>query len=180
MLKEVPNASSEWVDRGKTWRAVLFDIDKLDDIPDDHKPFTQVYAIAVLKGTMDAVIVTYDNGHDNLPGSTIENEESFEETLRCELNEEINAEVIDWIPLGYQRVTAADQSEPQIYQLRVLASVAVHTIFKRGHDIGGSVTGNKLVPLNKLAHTIKHGATGDHLQRRALKLIESRVFDKTD
>lgn len=157
----------------KTWQATWFDIDNLNDIPPSHFPFNQVYAVAICEGTREAVIVTYDNSKDNLSGGIIEAGESFEQTLRRELNEEINATVIDWKPLGYQQVKPTDGSSPPAYQLRVLAIVSIHTRFVRGHDSGGSVTGNKTVPLEELAITIGHGATGEHLQQRAMKLLDS-------
>lgn len=172
MDSPAPVSESEWNAFGKIWRIKWFEVEKLEDIPADHSNFTQVYAVAVPKGSHDAVIVQYDADADNLPGGKPEPGESIEQTLHRELDEEINSQVLAWEPLGYQEVKPADDSAKPIYQLRVLAHVAINKPFEKGDDPAGAITGNKRVPLTELAQTINHGAVGERLQALAIEKID--------
>ena len=147
-----------------------FDIKNKEEIPD--LPWAQVYAVGDLDGK--APVVFYDDAKDNLPGGHVESEESLEQTLLREIKEELNCEVIEWWPIGYQVLTntssesAYEGSEEKAYQFRVFAKLK-----KLGEwrpDIGGSVKGYKLVDLEELNYYIKYGNVGERMIEIATKI----------
>ena len=85
------------------------------------KPVTQVYGICFDdKGK----ILIINMGKDwLLPGGRPEKGESFEETLKREVNEEADVEIRDINPLGYQKVWIKKRDKI-IYQLRYFARIS--------------------------------------------------------
>ncbi len=80
---------------------------------------TQIYAVCYLIENPGKIIVVHNSKKDTwgLIGGSIEKGESYEETLRRELHEEGNVNVVDWLPIGYQKVVNLDTGEYS-YQLR--------------------------------------------------------------
>ena len=120
--------------------------------------FSQVYCVGRIDNKIP--IVKYEKGKDNLPGGTIESGEGIEDALRREIVEEINCDVVDWVPLGDDKNIGSDGSI--YYQLRVFANLKSRGDFVE--DIGGNVIGYDLINKNILAETIKWGDTGKLLQ----------------
>ena len=120
--------------------------------------FSQVYCVGRIDNKIP--IVKYEKGKDNLPGGTIESGEGIEDALRREIVEEINCDVVDWVPLGYDKNIGSDGSI--YYQLRVFANLKSRGDFVE--DIGGNVIGYDLINKNILAEIIKWGDTGKLLQ----------------
>lgn len=138
------------------------DADSFDEVP--YERATQVYAVPFYR---DKVLLVHTLGHgDNLPGGTIEPDETYEQTLRRELQEETNTRVIDWLPIGYQIVTEPDGKIK--YQLRVVATVDKIGEFVK--DAGGSVHHNLLVEPAKVNEYIKYGEVGDRVIARAIAI----------
>ena len=112
-------------------------------------------------------VVIYDNGDDdNLPGGRVETNESPDETIRRELKEEINCKVLVWKPIGYQKLTEPDGKV--VYQLRAAAKLARLGDFES--DIGGAVTGYKLVEIDKLNSHIQYDEVGDRMVELAKRV----------
>lgn len=141
------------------------------DLPDKESipelPWQQVYAVGNLEGQIPLVV--YADGALNLPGGKTEPGESIEDTLFRELEEEINMEVLDWNPIGYQQCIRPDGSE--VYQLRVYATLRKLGTFAL--DPGGAVVGNQLVTIDSLNDSIRYGASGE----RIVSLVK-KYFDE--
>jgi 8-oxo-dGTP pyrophosphatase MutT (NUDIX family) len=144
-----------------------YDLQPAEALPDI--PWQQVYALADSQGKVAIVHYPEANHKDNLPGGHVEPGESAVQALHRELEEEINAKVLAWKPLGYQKLTEPDGST--VYQLRVYARVEPLGAFE--NDPGGNVIGHSFVPLDTLNEYIKYGEVGDILIRSATPLFES-------
>lgn len=151
-----PDLIDDFSYRGEKIDVKWFDISSKEDIPD--LPWQQVYAIGDLDGKVPVVFYGGD-ARDNLPGGHVEPGESVEQTLVREIDEELNCEVLEWQPLGYQILTS--EKHGTVYQMRVFAKLKKLGEFK--FDIGGSVKGYKLVELGDLNGYIDYRNVGKRL-----------------
>jgi len=150
-----PDLYDTYVDKDRTIRVEWFDISTLDQLP--SVLWQQVYVIGNLEGKVPVVL--YEGARPNLPGGKTDEGESIEETLKRELQEEINCYVVDWNIIGYQKLTEPDGTVS--YQLRVYADLEKIGEFK--NDPGGSVIGYKLINLSELNNEIQYGKVGERL-----------------
>ena len=134
-----------------------FDIHEKNKIPAGIK-WEQIYVIGNYDNKVP--IVVYDDKNDNLPGGHVEFGESLEDAMHREIKEELNMEVVSWIPLGYQRLSRPDDKDIA-YQFRVYAKLKKAGEFTK--DTGGSVIGYRLVDLKDLNDYIHYGKVGEKL-----------------
>lgn len=135
-----------------------YDVLEVNEIPDLN--WQHVYIIGSLDGKVPVVISRNHEGKYNLPGGRTEQKETVEETMRREVEEELNMEVIAWKPLGYQKCTRAG-SDDIAYQFRAYAKLRKIGDFT--NDPGGSVIGHELVNLDELNNYINYGNVGERL-----------------
>jgi ADP-ribose pyrophosphatase YjhB (NUDIX family) len=147
--------------RGEHIDVEWFDVLSKDKIP--NLPWQQVYVIGDLSGKVP--IVTYENDNDNLPGGKTEPGETPDQTIRREIQEELNCNVISWEPLGYQRCSTKGKNE--VYQLRAFARLEKIGEFESDPD--GSVIGYYTIDLGDLDKAIQWGLVGERLQNIAKK-----------
>ena len=140
---------------GENIKVEWFELSEKTEIPD--LPWDQIYAIGDLDGKVP--IVLYETAKPNLPGGHTESGETLEETLHREIFEEINCEVLEWRPLGYQIVS--NKKYGTEYQFRVYAKFRKLGEFRE--DVGGNVIGYDLVELEKLNDFIKYGKVGERI-----------------
>ncbi|MFA5125190.1 MAG: NUDIX domain-containing protein [Patescibacteria group bacterium] len=95
------------------------DTDDFSSLPYDL--CTQVYGVCFYE---DKIIVVHEGKRDiwMLAGGSIESGETYEQTLRREVQEESNMEIITWTPLGWQKIVYNDNGEAVI-QLRAVCRV---------------------------------------------------------
>ncbi|MEI6054311.1 MAG: NUDIX domain-containing protein [Candidatus Saccharibacteria bacterium] len=136
-----------------------FDVLSKDKIP--NLPWQQVYAVGDLSGKVP--IVMYENDNDNLPGGKTEPGETPDQTIKREIQEEINCSVISWEPLGYQCCSV--KGGDKVYQLRVFAKLEKNGEFES--DPGGSVIGYHTINIDDLNKIIRWGLVGDRVQKLA-------------
>jgi ADP-ribose pyrophosphatase YjhB (NUDIX family) len=107
---------------GTTWDFEYFDCDDFSVL--DKSKCSQCRAVCYLQDENgEGVICIVKNGKKNtwgLIGGSIEKGESFEDTLRRELKEEGNLELVSFKPIGYQTAVNLEQGEDLI-QLRFFA-----------------------------------------------------------
>lgn len=158
-----PSLISSFTYKDKIIKIEWFD---LLNKPVPNLPWQQVYVIGDLGGKVP--IVHYTTGDmDNLPGGKTEPGESIEKTLRREIQEEINCEVLSWKPLGFQKLTEPDGKI--IYQMRAFAKLK--SLGEFVEDIGGSVVGYSLVDLDALNSRIQYGDVGDKMVELAKRVM---------
>ena len=147
-----------------------FDIKNKEEIP--NLPWAQVYAVGDLDGKTP--VIFYDHAKDNLPGGHVESGESIEQTLLREIQEELNCEVIEWWPIGYQILTntsdrsAYEGTEGKVYQFRAYAKL--RKLGEWQPDVGGSVRGYRLTDLENLNSYVDYGNVGERMVKLAQKI----------
>src|SRR5665811_369504 len=126
-----PDLIGSFVYKGSTITAEWFDITSKDQIPD--LPWQGIYAVCNLDGKIPFVYSS--DGISKIPGGRTDQSESVEETLRREIQEELNCKIMSWIPIGYQK--NFNGGELGSCQLRVYATIEKNGEFKK--DPAGTV-----------------------------------------
>lgn len=140
------------------------DADLFDDL--DISKCTQVYGVCFLG---DKIVIGY-NGKKKcwgLIGGTIEEGETLEQTLRREVEEESNMEVLSFLPIGHQKVTDT-RDNSFYYQLRYVCTVKPYGPFVSDPD--DSITEIKLINPKDYKQYFDWGSIGDRIMERALEL----------
>lgn len=137
----------------------------------DHLDYTKCRQCYVVCSHGEKLLIGY-GGHKmgwGLVGGTIEKGETFEQTLKREIQEETNFEVLTFLPVGYQKVTPADTGI-YFYQLRYVCKVRPYGPFVS--DPAGGITEIKLIDPADSKQYFDWGAIGDRIGERALELIK--------
>lgn len=135
-----------------------YEITHKEDIP--QLAWRQVYVIGNFDGQIPLVTNSDSPKPYNLPGGTVEEGETIEQTMRRELVEECNMRVLSWEPIGYQLLTEPDGTE--VAQFRAYA--VLEKIGEFTHDPGGAVIRNTLVNIDELESHIQYGAVGERME----------------
>lgn len=140
------------------------DVDLFDDL--DVDKCTQVYGVCFLG---DEIVIGYNGKKKSwgLIGGTIEEGETFEQTLAREIEEESNMEVLSFLPIGVQKVTDT-RDNSFCYQLRYACRVEPHGPFVSDPD--DSITEIKLINPEDYRQYFDWGSIGDRIIERALEL----------
>lgn len=151
--------------KGNTYIFEYTDADSFDDL--DKSKCTQTYGVCFYDGK---IVFGYSGGRKEycLIGGTIEEGESFEQSLRREIQEESNMEILSFNPVGYQKVIdMKDQSFK--YQLRYMCIVKPFGPFLG--DPMGDIVEIKLVDLKDYKEYLKWGSIGDRIVDRAISFL---------
>jgi len=152
---------------GKSGVEYLFeysDADSFDQL--DYSQCRQTYGVCFYDNKM---VIGYGGQKANwgLIDGTIESGEIFEQTLKREIQEESNMEVLSAIPIGYQKMTNT-QDGSFVYQLRYACSVRPHGPFIS--DPAGSITEIKLIDPTEYKKYFDWGEIGERIITRAIEL----------
>lgn len=140
------------------------DADSFNDL--DYNLCRQVYGICFCD---DKIVIGYGGQKKDwgLIGGTIERGETFEQTLKREIREESNMEVLKCIPVGYQKVIDARDGS-HIFQLRY--ACAVRPLGPFVSDPAGGVTEIKMIDPVDYKKYFDWGKIGERMISRALEL----------
>ena len=152
---------------GKSGVEYIFEYSDADSFAHlDYSRCRQAYAVCFCD---DRMVIGY-GGHKNswgLIGGTIEEGENFEQTLRREIQEESNMEVLKLLPVGYQKMTDT-RDNSFIYQLRYVCTARPYGPFVS--DPAGSITEIKLIDPKDYKQYFDWGKIGERIIERALEL----------
>jgi 8-oxo-dGTP pyrophosphatase MutT (NUDIX family) len=142
------------------------DAGSFDDL--DYNHCRQVYGVCFYN---DNLVIGYGGKKQEwgLIGGTIEKGESFEQTLRREIQEESNMEVLKCLPIGYQKMTDTRDGS-YVYQLRYVCTARPFRSFIA--DPAGGITEIKIIEPQSYKQHFNWGEIGDHIINRAIKLLK--------
>ena len=142
------------------------DLDSFDHL--DYSLCRQIYAVCFAG---DKMVIGYGGAKKSwgLIGGTIEPGETFEQTLKREIQEESNMEVLKWLPVGVQKVIDT-RDDKVIYQLRCVCTARPYGPFVS--DPAAAVTEIKLIDPADYRQYFDWGRIGERIISRALELKE--------
>jgi 8-oxo-dGTP pyrophosphatase MutT (NUDIX family) len=151
---------------GKPYHLIYEDMDDFSSFP--YEKCTQVYGICFCDGK---VVIGFSKRMQkwSLIGGTIGESETFEETLKREVQEESNMKVLrSWL-VGYQKLNDETQ-----YQLRYVCIVEPYGPFISDPDAGDGygVDRVKLIDPKNFKKYLDWGKVGNRLIERALEIIK--------
>jgi ADP-ribose pyrophosphatase YjhB (NUDIX family) len=156
---------------GIIWDFEYFDCDDFSVL--DKSKCSQCRAVCyILNENGEGVVCIVKNGKKNtwgLVGGSIEAGESFEDTLRRELKEEGNLELIYFKPIGYQTAKNEARGEDLI-QLRFFAIARKYGEFIS--DPGGSISEVKFINPKDYKNYQPWTDVGDYVFDKAAKIFE--------
>jgi len=114
----------------------------------------------------DQLLIAHNTkGYWGFVGGGIEKNEHFEDTLRREILEESNMEVVSFKPIGYQVASTIDGD---IYQLRFVCNVVPYGDFIADPDLG--IDKIKLINPTDVKKYFDWGKIGERIMERALEI----------
>ncbi len=146
---------------------------KTDNL-ENYSPITQVYGI-VFNDKNEVIICRESNsGSWIIPGGHPEEGESIEQTLKRELQEEVDVEIEDIKPLGVQKVTFPDDvnSDKAIYQVRCIAKLKKLNS-QTPDPANGNTWERKFIPASEITNYVKWGKTGEVMFKDAVEVYSS-------
>ncbi len=132
----------------------------------DKSKCTQTYAVCFCD---DKMVIGWGGAKKDwgLIGGTIEEGENFEQTLRREIQEESNMEILSFLPVGYQKVTDTRDGS-SFFQLRYVCTVQPFGPFVS--DPANGITEIKLIDPADANQYFDWGVIGDRIIERAMDL----------
>lgn len=145
------------------------DADNFDNL--EYEKCKQTYGVCFYKDKL-IIALGYFGGNGEswgLIGGRIEKDETFEQTLRREVQEESNMKIVSFKPIGYQKViNLEDQSF--IYQLRYACIVEPLGDFES--DPAGTITEIKLIDPKDYKKYFDWGQIGERLITRGIEIVQ--------
>lgn len=141
------------------------DVDTFDEL--DYSRCKQVYGVCFCDGKMLLGFGGKKKGW-GLIGGTIEVGETFEETLKREIQEESNTEVISAKPIGYQKCTDTRDGS-YVYQLRFVCEVRPYGPFVSDPCPDG-ITEIKYIDPSDYKQYFDWGEVGERIIGRAMEI----------
>lgn len=151
--------------------STVFEYSDVDTFNDLEKEYCrQSYGICFCEDKL-LIVFGYFGAEDRewgFAGGRIEEGETFEETLRREVQEESNMEVLSFLPIGYQKVIKRDGTYK--YELRYACKVRPYGPFV-ADPADGVISEIKLIDPTEYKKYVDWGKIGDRLVERALELL---------
>ncbi len=140
------------------------DADSFEHLPKER--CRQCYAVCLYDGKM---VIGYRGQKKvwGLIGGTIEEDETFEQTLKREIKEESNMEVLKLLPVGYQKMIDTRDGS-YFFQLRYVCTARPYGPFVEDPDV--SITKIALIDPKNYKQYFDWGKIGERIIQRALEL----------
>ncbi len=151
-----------------------YESDSFNNLPQNR--IKQCYAVAFLKNKI-IIVDNSQKGTYGLIGGSVEEDEHPNDTLIREIKEEGNLKVLNYKPIGYQKVIDTGGIQEPFYQLRYFAIVEPYGPFES--DPAGKVT--KVIECNPKDYKkyFDWGEIGERIMERALEMLRE-YSKKTD
>jgi 8-oxo-dGTP pyrophosphatase MutT (NUDIX family) len=150
------------------------DADTFDHL--DYDRCTQCYGVCFIKNskTTDTLVIGFGGKKKGwgLIGGSIEKGETYEQTLRREIIEESNMEILSFLPVGYQKMTV-ELTGNFFFQLRYVCIVRPLGEFKIDAGEGMAekgITAIKQIDPLKYREYFNWGEIGERIIQRAIEL----------
>ena len=155
--------SADYKSKGQTFKFRYYELANYSKL--DPKLIKQVYGVCFYQ---DKMVIVYDGKSKTwgLVGGGPEEGESVEDTLKREILEESNMQLIRWRPIGVQEVT--DPKGNMHYELRVACKVRPNVDSEQ--DSGGGITEVKLIDPQSYTQYFDWGEIGKRIVQRAIQL----------
>ncbi len=128
----------------------------------------QAYGVCFLNGQM-LIVFNRKRKAWGLVGGSLEVGETYEECLKREVEEEANMQVLNFQPIGYQKVDIP--AKGFIYQLRYVCIIEPLGPFVADPD--GSITEIKLIDPTTYKEYFDWGDIGHHIITKAIEISRS-------
>lgn len=153
---------------GNTWDIEQYDIESFDDLKNiDDRLINKVHAVCMYDGKV--VIVNHPEWNIwGIPGGTREVGESLEATLRREIQEETNCEVLSIIPTSYQKFS--NQEGEVSYRVQFFCNVKPIGAFEA--DVAGNINQIKWIDPSELLEYIEKKEYRQAIIKRVLDNLE--------
>jgi len=154
---------------GQKYIYEYFDLTDFERLPQDR--VKQAYGVCF---SDDKMVIGYGGLKKGwgLVGGSVEVGETFEQTLKREVKEESNMEVLSFVPIGYQKLTNLENGK-LIFQLRYVCKVRPYGEFIIDGGDGTTekgITEIKLIDPATYKEYFDWGDIGDHVIKRAMVL----------
>jgi ADP-ribose pyrophosphatase YjhB (NUDIX family) len=172
MIMENPHLTNRITDnKGLSWLIEYSDADSFEDLPQER--IKQTYGVCFYG---DKLVIGFGGQKKGwgLIGGSVEEGETLEQTLRREIQEESNMEILAFLPIGYQKVISVETGKI-IYQLRYACNVRPLGDFVIDGGDGMSekgITEIKLIEPLAYREYFDWGEIGDRIIKRGLKMKE--------
>jgi len=145
-----------------------------------YSPITQVYGIVFNK--KGEILICREKSQDKwqIPGGHPEKGESLGQTLKRELEEEVNVKIRKIRPLGVQKVkflNNPDRKEGDLFFQARYFAILDKLLPQAPDPASGSTWERKFVSANKITQYIKWGKTGKTIFDDALKAFLKYIVD---
>lgn len=169
---DTPPITNKYVDKdGVTYLFEYYETDSFDHLPQDE--ITQCYGISFVGDKFLVVNNIEKPGSYTPAGGSREKGEHPDDTLIREIQEESNMKVLEYKPIGYQRVIDTSGIQKPYYQLRYFCKVEPYGPFVS--DPAGKVTEVLEVDLSNYKSYFDWGEIGDRIIEKAYQLNSGKI-----
>lgn len=166
-MKPKPLFSTQDVWKDRLFHLKLYSLKDYTTLP----KIDQVHAICFLSAD-EIVFYKHIEGWVGNPGGGMEEGENVEDTIRRELIEEAQLELIRWATFGYEEIFFPHRNNDQRYSYFLRTVSQVKLIDKKIDDPAGKGVGRIIVPISEAAKRLNWEKKGGCLIKMAREKVD--------